>query len=133
MTDFLDEQFEAELTAKTQKDTSTEQEGQLTVDVFQDDEYIIIQSTIAGVGQDDIDISITNDMVTIKGRRAPAAKIRPGDYFYRELYWGAFSRSIILPVDIDADGAKASMKNGLLTIRLPKLERLKTKKLKISE
>ena len=131
MTDFLDEQFEAELTAKTQKDTSTEQEGQLTVDVFQDDEYIIIQSTIAGVGQDDIDISITNDMVTIKGRRAPAAKNRPADYFYRDLYWGEFSRSIILPVDIDADGAKASMKNGLLTIRLPKLERLKTKKVRI--
>ncbi len=132
MADFLDEQFEAELTSKTQKEPAGEQEGQLTVDVFQDDEHIVIQSTIAGVGQEDIDISITNDMVTIKGRRAPDIKVRPGDYFYRELYWGSFSRSVILPVDIDADGAKASMKNGLLTIRLPKIERLRTKKLKIS-
>ena len=130
MTDF-DEQFEAELATKTKKDPQGEQEGQLTVDVFQDEEHIYIQSTIAGVGQDDIDISITNDMVTIKGRRSPDVKVRPGDYFYRELYWGPFSRSVILPVDIDADDAKASMKNGLLTIKLPKLERTRTKKLRI--
>jgi len=133
MADFLDESFEAELTSRSKKESASEQEGQLTVDVFQDEECIIIQSTIAGVGQDDIDISITNDMVTIKGRRIPDTKVRPSDYFYRELYWGPFSRSIILPVDIDADSAKASMKNGLLTIRLPKLERIRTKKVRISE
>lgn len=125
--------FEADLAVKSTKESRNEPEGQLTVDVFQDDEHIIIQSTIAGVGQEDIDISITNDMVTIKGRRAPDMKVRPSDYFYRELYWGPFSRSIILPVDIDADGAKASMKNGLLTIKLPKLEKLRTKKIRISE
>lgn len=119
--------------SKTKKDTAPENEGQLTVDVFQDDDNIIIQSTIAGVGVEDIDISITNDMVTIRGRRVPEQKVPPADYYYQELYWGPFSRSIILPVDIDADSAKAAMKNGILTIKLPKLERLKTKKIKISE
>jgi len=129
MSEIFDE-FEAELASKPAK-KEQEQEGQLTVDVFQDGDDIVIQSTIAGVSQEDIDISITNDMVTIRGRRTADVRVKANDYFYRELYWGPFSRSIILPVDIDADAAKASMKNGLLTIRLPKLERLRTKKVRI--
>ena len=131
--DFFDEQPRAQLTAtKNRKSSPEEHEGQLTVDVFQDDEHIIIQSTIAGVTAEDLDIAITNDMVTIKGQRQSEERVSPSNYFYQELYWGPFSRSIILPVDIDADAAKASMKNGILTIKLPKLERLKTKKIKIS-
>lgn len=132
--DFFDEQPRAQLAAsKNRKSPSEEHEGQLTVDVFQDDDHIIIQSTIAGVTAEDLDIAITNDMVTIKGQRQSEERVSPSNYFYQELYWGPFSRSIILPVDIDADNAKASMKNGILTIKLPKLERLKTKKIKISE
>ena len=87
---------------------------------------------MAGVSEKDLDISVTNDMVTIKGSRMPEQKVRSSDYYYQELYWGPFSRSIILPVDIDADSAKASMKNGILTIRLPKLDKIRTKKIKIS-
>ncbi|OGN15546.1 MAG: hypothetical protein A3J47_00260 [Candidatus Yanofskybacteria bacterium RIFCSPHIGHO2_02_FULL_43_22] len=108
-------------------------DGQLTVDVYQTDDDIVVQSTIAGIDQSDIDISVTNDMVTIKGKRTPPEKIKHSDYFYRELFWGPFSRSIILPEDVDSDNAKASMRNGLLTIRLPKLTKIKTKKIKISE
>ena len=118
--------------ASNKKEPQTE--GQLTVDVFQDEDNIIIQSTVAGVGPDQIDISITNEMVTIRGQRAPEEKVRPSDYFHQELYWGAFSRSIILPVDIDADSAKATMKNGILTIKLPKLTAgPKTKKVSVSD
>ena len=127
------EQIEPQLAVKTKKMNKVEQEGQLTIDVFQDEENVVIQSTIAGVNPDDIDISITNDMVTIKGKRAPDQEIAPEDYYYQELYWGPFSRSIILPVEVDADSAKAAMKNGILTIRLPKLELKKTKKIKVSE
>lgn len=123
---------EIQLTAK-RKETRSEQEGQLTVDVFQDDDHVIIQSTIAGVGPNDLDISITNDMVTVRGQRNSDQNIRPQDYYYQELYWGPFSRSVILPEDIDADNAKASMKNGLLTIKLPKLAKSRTKKIRISE
>lgn len=108
-----------------------EQEGQLTVDVFQDAEHIIIQSTIAGVAPEDLDVSITNDMVTIRGERRRTFNIRPEDYFYQECYWGAFSRSIILPVEIDADAAEAKIKNGVLTIRIPKATTAITKKLKV--
>ena len=107
-------------------------DGQLTVDVYQTENDIVVQSTIAGIDQNEIDISLTNDMVTIKGRRTPPEKIKHLDYFYRELFWGPFSRSIILPEDVDSDNAKASMKNGLLTIRLPKLAKTKIKKVRIS-
>jgi len=125
-----DDELDIQLAA-THKNDSSQSEGSLTVDVYKDEGDIVIQSTIAGATSADIDISILNDMVTIKGSRAPEAKIRNGDYYYQELYWGPFSRTIILPEEVDADGAKASMKNGILTIRLPTLQKAKTKKLKI--
>jgi len=108
-----------------------EQEGQLTVDVFQDDENIVIQSTIAGVAPDDLDVSITNDMVTIRGERRQPYTVDHEDYFYQECYWGTFSRSIILPVEIDSDRAEAKIKNGVLTIRIPKANAAMTRKLKV--
>lgn len=108
-----------------------EQEGQLTVDVFQDDTNIVIQSTIAGVAPEDLDVSITNDMVTIRGERRRMYDVDPEDFFYQECYWGTFSRSIILPVEIDSDRAEAKIKNGILTIRIPKANTAMTRKLKV--
>jgi HSP20 family protein len=117
--------------AGARKESQDKAEGSLTVDVYRDEGDIVIQSTIAGATAPDLDISILNDMVTIKGARQPESKVRANDYYYQELYWGPFSRSIILPEEVDADGAKASMKNGILTIRLPTLQKAKTKRLKI--
>lgn len=108
-----------------------ESEGQLTIDVYQTDAEIVIKSTIAGVTADDLDVNITNDMVTIKGKREDDTKETGRDYYYQECYWGSFSRSIILPVDIEAENASAEMKDGILTIRLPKAEKVKTKKIKV--
>ena len=125
-----EEELDIQLAA-SRKEPQEQTEGSLTVDVYRDEGDIVIQSTIAGATSPDIDISILNDMVTIKGSRQPEAKVRSGNYYYQELYWGPFSRSIILHEEVDADGAKASMKNGILTIRLPTLEKSKTKKLKI--
>ena len=135
MTDFFEEQFgEATLTAaKTEpKKPKPSDEGQLTVDVYQTEYDIVIKSTIAGVTVEDIDIAITNDMVTIKGSRNHDEEIDAESYYYQELYWGPFSRSIILPEDIDVEKASASMKNGVLTLRLPKLAKSRMKKVKIS-
>ena len=109
-----------------------ESEGQLTIDVYQTPMDIVIKSTIAGVNPEDLDITITNDMVTIKGKREKDEEIRTDDYYYQECYWGAFSRSVILPVDVEAEKADASMKNGILTIRLPKIEKIKTRKIKVA-
>ena len=108
-----------------------ETEGQLTIDVYQTPTDVVIKSTVAGVDPEDIDISISNDMVTIRGSRQKDDEVKTEDYYYQECYWGAFSRSVILPVDIEADKAEASFKNGVLTIRLPKVERVKTKKIKV--
>lgn len=108
-----------------------EGEGQLTIDVYQNPDEVVVESTIAGVKPEDLDIAITNEAVTIRGKREKTETIKDEDYFYQECYWGKFSRSIILPQEIDADKAVASLKNGILMIRLPKLNRQKTKKLKI--
>jgi len=116
---------------KTAQEWLPDSEGQLTIDVYQTPTDIVIKSTIAGVSPEDLDITITNDMVTIKGKREKDEVISGGDYYYQECYWGAFSRSVILPVDVEAEKADASMKNGILTIRLPKIEKIKTKKIRV--
>ncbi|MDE1970199.1 MAG: Hsp20/alpha crystallin family protein [Patescibacteria group bacterium] len=115
------------------EETENAEEGQLTVDVFQDEENIYIQSTIAGIDENDLDVSITNDMVTIKGTRKKTAHVASDQYFYREIFWGNFSRSIILPEQIDADSAVAEFKNGVLLIKLPKKAALGERKLKIKK
>ena len=110
---------------------NVEEEGQLTVDVFQTDSEIIIQSTVAGVRPDELDVQITRDMVTIRGKRDQGREITKDDYFYQELYWGSFSRSILLPSEVDVDESEATLKNGLLTVRLPKLDRNRSERLKV--
>lgn len=108
-------------------------DGQLAVDVYQDSKNIIIKSTIAGVKPEDINISINNDMITIRGIRRMAENIPEEDYFYKECYWGRFSRSIILPVDIKADKVEATLENGILTIILPNAPKTKEKTIKVTE
>ena len=107
-------------------------EGQLTIDVYQTSEAIIIESPIAGVSTEDLDISITPEAVTIVGAREREVEIAEGDYIYQECYWGRFSRSVILPEEIDAENAEAAVKNGVLRITLPKIKAKKqSKKLKV--
>jgi HSP20 family protein len=115
----------------TGEDFYEEGEGQLTIDVYQNTDEIIVESPIAGVKPEDLDISITSESVTIKGSREKERRIKDEDYFYQECYWGKFSRSIILPQEVDAEKAEATVKNGVLTIRLPKLNRQRSKKLKV--
>ena len=113
-------------------DWLTESEGQLTIDVYQTPNEIVIKSTIAGVKPEDIDITMANDMITIKGiRKKDDNNVKEEDYYYQECYWGPFSRSVILPVDVEVDQAQAGMKNGILTIKLPKVEKVKTRKIMI--
>jgi len=108
-----------------------ESEGQLTIDVYQTDDEIVVESTVAGVEPDDIDIDISSESVTIRGERSKSEEIADENYLYQECYWGKFSRSIILPQEVDPDKAKADFKNGILRIRLPKISKGKTRKLKV--
>ncbi len=106
-------------------------EGQLTIDVYQTEMEIVIKSTIAGVKPEDLDVTINNDMVTIKGDRKNEEVVDNGNYYYQECYWGGFSRSVLLPVDVIPEKADASLKNGILTIRLPKTDTTKVKKIQV--
>ncbi len=122
---------------ESKKDTSLaelmdEGEGQLTIDVYQTPEEIVVESTIAGVDPENLDVDISPESVTIRGKREKERKISDEDYFYQECYWGRFSRSVILPQEIDPEKSAATLKNGVLTVHMPKVDRKKSKKLKVS-
>lgn len=108
-----------------------EEVGELSVDVYQTDNDIVIQAMIAGVKSEDMNISITREMVTIEGRRQKSNEVERDGYFIRELYWGAFARKILLPCEVEPGEAEAYEKNGLLTIKMPKIDKERTQKLKV--
>lgn len=108
-----------------------DEEGQLAIDAYQDPESIIIKAPIAGVSVEDLEISITDEVVTIKGARKNDADVDRGDYLVQECYWGTFARSYILPMSVDAAKAEATLRNGILTIKIPKQEKTKTRILKV--
>ncbi|MDP2910390.1 MAG: Hsp20/alpha crystallin family protein [bacterium] len=105
--------------------------GQLTVDLYQTDKEIIIQSAIAGVEPEDLDITIEDDLVIIRGKREKKFKEEKRNYFYQECHWGQFFREIILPVEADSSKTVASMEQGILTIRIPKTGTETKKKIEI--
>ena len=107
------------------------EEGELSVDVYQNQNEIVIKTMVSGVKPEDLDVSISRDMVTIKGKRENEKMISDEDYFHRELYWGSFSRTIVFPQEIDVDASEAIEKHGLLIIRLPKLDKNRSTKLKV--
>jgi len=107
-----------------------EPEGELAIDVYQTETHLVIQSAIAGVKPEFLDISMERDIVAIKGVREKPFE-EEGDYFTQECYWGPFSREVILPVEVDPDRAEATMKEGILTIRIPKILREKKRMIKV--
>lgn len=107
------------------------EEGELSVDVYQTATEIIIEAMVAGVKPEDLHLSITRDMVTIKGRRDGNTQVNHDDYFYKELYWGTFTRTILLPHEVEIEEAEAVEKHGLLIIRLPKVDKARQTKLKV--
>ncbi len=105
--------------------------GELAVDVYQTNDAIVVKALIAGVQPTSIDISLTREMLTISGARQDEREVEDENYFQRELYWGSFSRTILLPEEVDVDMAEASEKHGILMIRLPKINKQRQTKLKV--
>ena len=110
-----------------------EPEGELAIDVYQTEKDVVIQSAIAGVRPEELDITVENDVVTIRGIRKNPDEKEQKQYLHEECFWGPFSRQIFLPEEVDVKNAEAAMKDGILTLRLHKLLREKTKKVKISK
>lgn len=106
-------------------------DGQLPVDVYQTPNEIVIRTFIAGVRPDDINVSISRDMVVLEGSRTESQNISDSDFFHQELFWGSFSRTILLPQEVDVDAATAGAKDGLLTLILPKLDKARQTKLRV--
>ena len=107
-----------------------EAEGELAIDVYQTETEVVIQSAIAGVRPENLDIAIERDILTIRGNREKPFE-ESGDYFTQECYWGPFSREVVMPVEVDPERVEATMKDGILTIRIPKLLREKLRKIKV--
>jgi HSP20 family protein len=100
--------------------TNKNKEGQLSLDVFEKGNQVIIKSTIAGVKPENLEININNDLITIRGERKMEEKVEDKNWLYQECFWGKFSRSIVLPMEVDGEKAKVSLKRGILTIVIPK-------------
>ncbi len=108
-----------------------EEEGQLSVDVYQTQTDIYVETMAAGVRPEDLQVTITRDMITIRGKREQSRVINDEDFFSRELYWGSFSRTISLPSEVEAEDAEAIERHGLLIIKLPKINKDKQTQLKV--
>lgn len=111
---------------------SDAQEGQLAVDVYQTEKDIVVKAPVAGVDEGDIDIEVKPDQITIRGERKEEKEVSEGNYHSRECFWGSFSRVVAFPVEGDPDGAKATFKSGILTVRVPKSRKNQAVKLKIN-
>ena len=107
-------------------------DGQLAVDVYQTKDFFVVQAPVAGIKPEDLNISVENDFLIIKGKREKTEEIQEKDYFYQECYWGSFSRKVSLPEDLDSSKIKASLKKGILTVKIPKITQ-KAKKIIIQE
>ena len=103
----------------------------LALDVFESDDDVTVKASIPGLKPEDIDISITGDLLTIKGETHEEKEEEQGNYHLRERRWGAFQRAVSLPTLVKADKADAVFENGVLTLTLPKVEEVKPKSIKI--
>ena len=125
-------QTQAEHPGQWEEETEEEvQEGELSVDIYQTPDAIVVKALVAGVNPSNIDISLTRDMITIRGNREEHKETTGENYFYRELFWGSFTRTILLPEEVDVDAADASTNHGILVIRLPKINKERQTKLKV--
>jgi len=115
------------------EETDLPEEGQLTIDIFQDKLNMYVVAPIAGVRPEDIELVLDKDILTIRGTRNVEFTAEQKNYIYQECYWGRFSRSIILPIPVDGSGVTADFKNGVLKVTLPKAEENSAIAIKVNE
>ncbi len=129
--DLDDRDDDDDIQDEDEDDTPIAVEGQLGIDLFETPVEVIVKTMIPGVRKEDIDISLSRDMLTIRGERKDEKTIAEDDYHYRELYWGTFSRTVKLPHEVDIDRAEATESQGMLTLRLPRIDRERKASLKV--
>ncbi len=105
--------------------------GQLAVDVYETKERLVVKARTAGVNKNDLDVSIADNTLSIRGTLSAGEELGVENYFVQECYWGEFSRSIALPVPVKEDEIEAVLKDGVLTISFTKLKQDTVKKIQI--
>lgn len=134
----VDQMFFNELQKKSQEQDDSagdlDNEGELSVDIYQTTDKIIIFASVAGVSSKDLSLNFHNDVLTIRGKRKfPISEKNLGlKTVYQDCYWGSFSKSVVLPETVTAENIKAELKNGLLLIELP-IQKKQPKKIQIKD
>lgn len=105
--------------------------GQLSVDIYHTDKEIVILAPVAGVTKEDVKLSVTEDVLVIRGERDSVEEVDEENYYTRECFWGNFQRAIVLPKEADVKNISASFEKNVLEIRIPKTQHEKTKIIKI--
>jgi len=118
---------------KEQEWLTPNHEGELAIDAYETEKELVIQSTIAGVSSKDLDISVEDDMLVIRGKREKPKTDEKKNYFQQECFWGLFSKKMLLPEKVKITQAKATIKNGVLCLRIPKASKRISKKIAIQD
>jgi HSP20 family protein len=105
--------------------------ARLAVDMYETDEDVVVQAALPGIDPDDVDVSVTRNTLTVRGETKAEEEVEEGNYIYRERRFGAYSRSLTLPVAVEADQGEAEYEKGMLTLRLPKVEEAKPKAIQV--
>lgn len=114
-----------------EEDWDDEPAGQLAVDVYETREKLVVKGRVAGVNKGDLDVSISDNTLTIKGTLSAGGEDEVENYFLQECYWGEFSRSLVLPVPVKEEEIEAVLKDGVLTISFAKVKQDTVKKIEV--
>ncbi len=105
--------------------------GEFKIDMYQTEDAVVVKASLPGIKPEEVDISVTGDMVTIRGEHKEEQEIKEEAYLRKEQRYGSFCRAITVPVDVKSDKAEAVFENGIMTLTLPKAEEAKTRSIKI--
>lgn len=106
-------------------------EGTFAMDVYETDNEIVVEASLPGIKPEDVDITMTGDTLTIKGEIKAGEEVRQESYYLQERRYGSFTRSLTIPVAVQADRADARFEHGILHLSLPKAEEVKPRTIKV--
>jgi len=127
----MDRLFEESFVRPSGRRLALAEGGALAVDMYETDDDVVVKTALPGIDPDDVNVSITGNTLTIKGETKVQEEVEEENYVYRERRFGAYSRSLTLPAAVETDGAEAEYENGVLTLRIPKVEEAKPKAIEV--
>ena len=127
----MDRLFEESFVRPTSRFLAPYGAGDLALDIYETDNDLVVTAAVPGVKPEEVDISITGDTLTIKGETKCETKVEKANYLRQERRYGAFTRTVAIPMPVQADKAEAKFKDGVLTVTIPKAEEVKPKVIKV--